>query len=45
MNGTIERVVSLYVRGFITKDELASIIAKEYAELWARGKILGLMSE
>jgi hypothetical protein len=45
MNEIIERATSLYVRGFITKDELASIIAKEYAKLWARGKILGLMSE
>jgi hypothetical protein len=45
MNEIIKRATSLYVRGFITKDELASIISKEYVKLWARGQILGLMSE
>lgn len=44
MNEMIERATKLYAKGLITKDELASIIAKEYAELWARGQILGLMS-
>jgi len=45
MNETIERATSLYAKGFITKDELASIIAKEYAKLWARGQILELLGK
>jgi hypothetical protein len=45
MEKTIKRAISLYIQGLITKDELASIIAKEYAKLWARGQILGLMSK
>jgi len=44
MNETIKRATSLYAKGFITKDELASIIAREYAQLWARGQILELIS-
>jgi hypothetical protein len=45
MNETIERATSLYAKGFITKDELSSIIAKEYAKLWARGKILSILNK
>lgn len=40
MDEIISKAISLYVNGFITKDELAALIAKEYKELWARGKIL-----
>lgn len=45
MNETIERLTNLYVQGLITKDELASLVAKEYTKLWARGQILGLINE
>jgi len=45
MNERIERITSLYVQGLITKDEMASLIAKEYAKLWARGQILALLGE
>jgi hypothetical protein len=45
MDKIIERAISLYVKGFITKDELAGIIAKEYSKLWANGQILRLMNE
>lgn len=48
MNETIERATNLYVQGLITSDELASLVAKEYAGLWANGQILetlGLISE
>lgn len=45
MDEFIERVVKRYTEGYITKDEMCSAIAKEYAKLWARGKILGLLME
>jgi hypothetical protein len=45
MNETIECATNAYANGLITKDELASIIAKEYAKLWARGQILSCFSE
>ena len=45
MNELIKRATSLYLQGLITKDELASLIAKEYAKLWARGQILALLGE
>lgn len=45
MEEIIERATNAYTQGLITKDELASMIAKEYAELWAKGQILGYFSE
>lgn len=45
MEEKIKRATNLYIQGLITKDELASMIAKEYAELWARGQILGYLSK
>jgi hypothetical protein len=45
MNEIIERATSLYTQGLITTDELASLLAKEYAKLWARGQILALLGE
>jgi hypothetical protein len=45
MNEFIERVINLYVKGLITNDEMASLIAKEYSKLWVRGKILELVGE
>jgi len=45
MSELIERATNLYTQGLITRDELASIIAKEYAKLWSRGQILGLIKE
>jgi len=44
MDELIERLTKLYVQGLITTDELASLIAKEYAKLWARGQILELVN-
>ena len=43
MDETISKLIDLYVDGFITKDEMAVLIAKNYAKLWARGKILGIL--
>ena len=40
MDAYIEKMVQAYVRGLITTEELASMLAKEYAKLWARGQIL-----
>jgi len=40
MDKIIEHTTELYTQGLITTEELASMIAKEYAELWARGQIL-----
>ena len=45
MDEIIGRVIYLYVNGLITKEEAAGVIAKEYATLWARGKILRLVSD
>jgi hypothetical protein len=41
----IKRVVNLYVKGFITREEMTSLLAKEYTKLWARGQILALLGE
>ena len=43
MDEFIKRAVKCYVKGYITRDEMAGLIAKEYAKLWARGQILGLL--
>lgn len=40
MKEYIERAIDCYVKGLITRDELSSLVAKEYAKLWARGKLL-----
>ena len=40
-----KHLVNLYVQGLITADEMASLLAKEYAKLWARGQILALLGE
>ena len=40
MDAYIEKMVKAYTQGLITRDELATSIAKEYAKLWARGQIL-----
>jgi hypothetical protein len=45
MEEIIKRATNAYANGLITKDELASIIAKEYAKLWERGQILSYFSE
>jgi hypothetical protein len=45
MEKLIERVTNLYAQGLITKDEMASLIAKEYAKLWARGKLIASISK
>ena len=44
MNEKIERLTGLYLQGIITNNELASLVAKEYAKLWARGQILGIVN-
>jgi hypothetical protein len=43
MDEIIKRVVDLYVNGLITKEEASGILAKEYATLWARGRLLTLL--
>ena len=45
MEEIIKRATNAYVQGLITKDELASIVAKEYVKLWARDQILSYFSE
>ena len=45
MDAYIEKMVKAYVRGLITTEELASILAKEYAKLWARGQILSRLTK
>ena len=40
MEKTIQRTVNLYTLGLITGDEMAAIIAGQYARLWARGQLL-----
>jgi len=44
MEEFIEHAVDLRVNGLITVEELAEMIAKEYAKLWARGQILGIVT-
>lgn len=43
MDKIIQNTVELYIQGLITKDELASMIAREYTELWARGQLLSIL--
>lgn len=43
MDEITQNAVDLYTNGLITRDELASMVAKEYAELWARGQILSIL--
>jgi hypothetical protein len=44
MDKIIKHIINLYIQGLITKEELASLIAKEYTKLWVRGQILKLIS-
>ena len=43
MDEIIKNATELFTLGLITRDELASMIAKEYAELWARGQLLSIL--
>ena len=43
MDEYIKRAIDLYVDNQITRAELSALIAKEYAKLVARGRILGLL--
>ena len=40
MDEYISRNVNLYIQGYITKNELAEMVAKEYAHRWSCGRIL-----
>lgn len=41
MEEYIKKAVGLYVLGLITREELAEMVAKEYAKLVTRGKLIG----
>lgn len=43
MDKIIQNTVELYIQGLITKNELTSIIANEYAKLYTRGQILSIL--
>ena len=45
MEQIIDNCIHAYIRGLMTREELATIIAKEYAKLWARGQILAQLTK